>query len=297
MNPYYYTTNGRLYHAEVMEGLKEIWDETIQCVVTSPPYWGIRNYEVDGQIGLEDKVSEYIHKLTKVFRVVRRKLRPDGVMWMNMGDAYIGFWGNYGPTSFGGQRPKYNERWTRGAYRKHKDWRPPTSQKQDGLKNKDMAGLPWRLAFSLQEDGWYLRSDVIWKKPNAMPESVTDRPSKNHEYVFLLSKSERYLYDREDMGSNRRHKRTVWTISNTPSRREHYAAFPENLAATCIMLGSKMGEIVLDPFMGSGTVGVVCERLGRRWLGIDISQQYCAMAAERIERGGTVQVQLRGGSG
>lgn len=185
----------KIHYGDVLDILKTWPDRFIQTCITSPPYWGLRNYRVNGQLGLEKTPEEYIAKMVEIFREVRRVLRDDGTLWLNMGDSYAGSWGNYGPTSFGGQRDKHTERFTRGAYDNHKDWWPPTSNKLNGIKPKDLIGMPWRLAFALQAAGWWLRSDIIWAKKNAIPESVKDRPTKAHEYLFLLAKSERYYYD------------------------------------------------------------------------------------------------------
>jgi len=189
----------QLYQGDALETLKQMKDESINCCVTSPPYWGLRDYGCDGQMGLESSPDEYVSKMVEVFREVKRVLRKDGTLWLNLGDSYAGSWGNYAPTGQGGQRPKNTERWQRGAYEGKADWRPPTSNKLEGLKPKDLVGIPWMVAFALRADGWYLRSDIIWHKPNTMPESVRDRPTKAHEYIFLLSKSERYFYDADSI--------------------------------------------------------------------------------------------------
>ena len=189
----------QLYQGDALETLKQMEDESINCCVTSPPYWGLRDYGVEGQLGLEPTPEEYVAKMVEVFREVKRVLRKDGTLWLNLGDSYAGSWGNYAPTGQGGQRPKNTERWQREAYEGKADWRPPTSNKLEGLKPKDLVGIPWRVAFALQADGWWLRSDIIWAKPNPMPESVTDRPTKAHEYIFLLSKSKRYFYDADSI--------------------------------------------------------------------------------------------------
>lgn len=178
-----------VYVGDCREALRAMPAGSVQCVVTSPPYWGLRDYGVPGQLGLEPTPEEYVANMVEVFREVWRVLRDDGTVWLNLGDSYAGSWGNYHPTGQGGQRAKQTERWKRGAYDDKADWRPPTSGKFEGLKPKDLVGVPWRIAFALQADGWYLRSDIIWSKPNPMPESVTDRPTRAHEYVFLLSKS------------------------------------------------------------------------------------------------------------
>ena len=180
---------------DALSVLKTMPDQCINTCVTSPPYWGLRNYGVEGQIGLEKTPEEYVSKMVEVFREVKRVLRDDGTLWLNLGDSYAGSWGNYAPTGQGDQRPKNTERWQRRAYENRADWRPPTSNKHEGLKPKDLVGIPWMVAFALRADGWYLRSDIIWHKPNALPESVKDRPTKAHEYIFLLAKSRRYFYD------------------------------------------------------------------------------------------------------
>jgi len=185
----------QFYLGDTLEILKTLPDQSVNCCVTSPPYWGLRDYGVDGQIGLEQTPEEYVNRLVDVFREVRRVLRDDGTLWLNLGDSYAGSWGNYQPTGKGGQRHKEKERWQRRAYDGKEDWRPVTSLKQEGLKPKDLVGIPWMVAFALRADGWYLRSDIIWEKPNCMPESVKDRPTKAHEYMFLLSKGQRYYYD------------------------------------------------------------------------------------------------------
>jgi len=235
--------------------LQRIPDNSIQCVVTSPPYWSLRDYGIEGQIGLEDSVYQYINTLVSVFREVRRVLKPDGTLWLNIGDSY---------TSGG------------------RTWRAPDKKNQaramsirpdtpEGLKPKDLIGVPWRLAFALQQDGWYLRSDIIWHKPNAMPESVKDRPTRSHEYIFLFSKSERYYYDyqaiREENGRNRR---SVWHINTQPNKEALFAVFPTTLVEPCILAGSKPGDYVLDPFLGSGTTAVVCQNLDRKYVGIEL---------------------------
>lgn len=171
-------------------------DKSVQCVVTSPPYWGLRDYGTNEQLGLEKTPEEYVANMVAVFREVWRVLRDDGTLWLNLGDSYAGSWGNYSPNTATPSEGWSGKRLDRPAYEDH-TWRPPNSVKQNGLKTKDMVGIPWRVAFALQVDGWYLRSDIIWAKPNPMPESVRDRPTKSHEYLFLLSKQERYFYDAE----------------------------------------------------------------------------------------------------
>ena len=187
-----------IIQGDCLEMLRAFPDESIDCCVTSPPYFGLRDYGVDGQIGLEPSPEEYVGKLVEVFREVRRVLKKEGTLWLNLGDSYAGSWGNYHPNSppgKHGQRLKNTARWNRPAYDDKQDFRPPTSNNLSGLKPKDLIGIPWRVAFALQADGWWLRQDIIWSKGNPMPESVTDRCTKSHEYVFLLAKSKKYYYD------------------------------------------------------------------------------------------------------
>ncbi len=370
--------------------LRQLASESVHCVVTSPPYWGLRDYGAVGQLGLESTPAEYLTGMLDVFREVKRVLRQDGTCWVNMGDCYATGAGAVGNCPGGGER---GARWTgdvdrlRDGKRGYRGGHPaetsgkaspriaamgpmtqPNRMPIAGLKPKDLVGMPWRLAFALQADGWYLRSDIIWHKPNPMPESVTDRPTKSHEYIFLLTKSERYFYDAKaiaepciagdngssftsaqdvatklnlgigprtksrpkawdkDMGSNRtliagsprkikipggwdrgagahgtihrsgrtsaeyqeaevsdsRNKRTVWTIATQAFPEAHFATFPEELITPCILAGSKPGDVILDPFAGSGTTGVVALRFHCSFIGIELNQEYAEMAERRI---------------
>ena len=333
-------------------------DGCVQCVVTSPPYFGLRDYGHPAQLGLEATPDAYVAAIVAVFREVRRVLREDGTIWVNMGDSYAtGTTAARNPTTITG--PAVPASWAGRS-------QPERCGTPLGWKTKDLLGIPWMVAFALRSDGWYLRSDIIWSKPNPMPESVTDRPTKAHEYLFLLTKSERYTYDaaaiaervsgamldqmeqgydglglkdyeaagvqnpssvkariiagkrraawkgssfddgktgemkhtrggkNEDTGDRRkvgfnarwdererhdreivptRNKRTVWTIPTMPYAGAHFATMPEALVEPCILAGCPLGGLVLDPFLGSGTVGAVAERLGRRWVGTDLSYQ------------------------
>ena len=264
-------------------------DESVHCCVTSPPYWGLRDYGVEGQFGLEKTPGEYVARMVEVFREVKRVLRKDGTLWLNLGDSYA---------------------------------------------NKALAGIPWRVAFALQADGWYLRSDIIWHKPNPMPESVTDRPTRSHEYIFLLTKSARYAYDADAIkeptvswkrmtvrgptwvshrlahsprpissadeawlaaatglnapssapSSDRKNARSVWTITPKSYKGAHFATFPEALPERCILAGCPVGGVVLDPFTGSGTTGAVAKRLGRDFIGCELNPQYAELAEQRISK-------------
>ena len=269
-------------------------DESVDCCVTSPPFWGLRDYGVDGQLGLEKTLQEYVDNMVSVFREVRRVLRSEGTLWLNLGDSYATNRGSNGGSRVNeGVKQKTN----RGHLRR---WMPLPA----GLKDKDLCGIPWRVALALQDDGWWLRSDVIWSKPNPMPESVQDRPTRSHEYLFLLTKSERYYYDAaavsepsicdrvrgthgyshvpgdgDNSGLSRRentamrNKRSVWEIPLQPFNGAHFATFPEKLVEPCIAAGCPEGGLVLDPFAGSGTVGEVAYKMGRRFVLCDIKYQ------------------------
>lgn len=252
--------------------LRTIPDNTFQCCVTSPPYWGLRDYDFPGQIGAENTIDEYIKDIVLVFQEVQRVLRDDGTLWLNIGDSY---------TSGG--------RTWRAPDKKNPartmTYRPDTPA---GLKPKDLIGVPWKIAFALQEDGWYLRSDIIWNKPNCQPESVKDRPTRSHEYLFLLTKSENYYYDfnavREPANGDGqlKNRRSVWNINTEGFKGAHFAVFPPNLVKLCLLAGSSPGSCVLDPFLGSGTVGVVCKEIGRKCVGIEMKKDYADMAEARI---------------
>lgn len=260
--------------------LEEIREGSAQCCVTSPPYWGLRDYGNAKQIGLEATPEGYVARMVEVFREVRRVLRDDGTLWLNLGDSYAAGGNN------SGSRPEdlADKQRSNAGCRYKRRTAPP------GLKPKDLVGIPWRVAFALQADGWWLRSDIIWAKTNPMPESITDRPTKSHEYLFLLAKSERYRYDAEAIAEPAvggtykatRNRRTVWSIASEPFLGAHFAVMPQALVEPCILAGSKPGDLVLDPFAGSGTVGVVALRHGRRFLGLELNPEYCEMARNRI---------------
>jgi site-specific DNA-methyltransferase (adenine-specific)/site-specific DNA-methyltransferase (cytosine-N4-specific) len=260
---------------DALEILKEIPDERFRCCVTSPPYWGLRDYGIPSQIGAEEELEDYIGKLVLVFNQVQRTLTRDGTLWLNIGDSYT----------------SGNRTW-RDSDKKNParamNYRPPTP---GGLKPKDLVGIPWRLAFALQAEGWYLRSDIIWYKPNCQPESVKDRPTQAHEYLFLFSKSEKYYYDYEAVKESSktngtlRNRRTVWSINTEAFPDAHFAVFPTKLVEPCLLAGSEPNDVVLDPFLGSGTVGEVCLGLNRRFVGIELNPEYIEIATKRIKRG------------
>lgn len=391
-----------IIQGDALTKLKELPGESVDCCITSPPYFGLRDYGVDGQIGLEESPEAYVRKLVEVFREVRRVLKPEGTLWLNLGDSYAGSWGNSGhrpeldhTSSY--QRGKKTEYFSRGGWDQRRE--VPPNQKVAGCKPKDLIGIPWAVAFALRADGWWLRSDIIWAnlsmvrpfqspKPNCMPESCKDRPTKSHEYIFLLSKSQKYYYDSDSIkepaittenrsgkgkydgdGSMKaraltgsdpnplgRNKRTVWTVATKPYREAHFATFPEKLIEPCILAGTsergvcpecgkawvrqikstggrdwhndkmvskgipgeilgdggyKRGQsatqlndtkqhvtigwlpscqcscdpvpaVVLDPFFGAGTTGLVAKKLGRHYIGIELNEAYIGMAQKRI---------------
>ena len=265
--------NNNIIIGDCLQEIQKFQSSQFQCCITSPPYWGLRDYGIAGQIGAESNVEVYIQNLVEIFRGVKRVLKDDGSLWINIGDAY---------TSGG--------RTWRDADKKNParamSYRVPTPQ---GLKPKDLIGLPWRLAFALQNDGWYLRSDIIWFKPNCQPESVKDRPTQSHEYIFLLSKSENYFYDHEAIKENtndglgKRNKRSVWSVKTEPFKDAHFAVFPPALIVPCVLAGSQPESWIIDPFLGSGTVGEVCQKLDRKFVGVELNPEYAEIAKRRLQ--------------
>ncbi len=320
---------------DALNGLRAMPDESVNCIVTSPPYWGLRDYGVVGQIGLEASLAEFLSRLVEVFEEARRVLRKDGTCWINMGDCYVT------RTNTGtGWNSQINGKGTQIEAGKASRQVRKNRTSSGGLKQKDLVGQPWRLAFALQDCGWYLRRDIIWSKTNPMPETVHDRPATSHEYLFLLTKSARYQYDAHAVmepvtgrthirghgvnakikmvsgwdtgpGSHtatqhntggkarcrqnasfsaaisgprleKRNRRSVWTIPCSPFKGAHFATYPEKLVEPCILAGCPVGGVVLDPFAGSGTTGVVAVRHGRNFIGIELNPQYAEMARQRI---------------
>ncbi len=248
--------------------------KSARMCVTSPPYYGLRDYGGEGnQIGQEQTPEEYIQQLVEVFREVRNILTDDGTLWVNIGDSYY----NYRPGK------AYVKQTVASNRQDLPEYSPKRSNKLDGYKEKDLIGIPWMLAFALRSDGWYLRQDIIWNKPNPMPESVRDRCTKSHEYIFLLSKSQNYYFDVDVIKEPTRRKRSVWNIQTKPYRGSHFAVYPPELIEPCIKAGSERGDIVLDPFMGSGTTAAVAKSLGRDYIGCELHEDYGNLIKKRVD--------------
>jgi len=249
--------------------------ERPRMCVTSPPYYGLRNYgDEDKQIGQEQSPEEYIENMVDVFRKVRNVLADDGTLWLNIGDSYY----NYRP----GKGQALNKQSVSNTKQDLPDECPRRGNKLEGLKEKDLIGIPWMLAFALRADGWYLRQDIIWHKPNPMPESVRDRCTKAHEYIFLLSKSQNYYFDVDAIKEPTRRKRSVWSVTNKPYKGAHFACYPPDLIEPCILAGSEEGDIVLDPFMGSGTTAMVAKKNSRAYIGCELHEDYASLQTDRI---------------
>jgi DNA modification methylase len=339
-------TTQRIIPGDCIEGMRTLADGSIHCCVTSPPYWGLRDYGHEGQIGLEDTPEAYVGRMVAVFREVRRLLRDDGTAWVNLGDSYAGSWGNQGRKETRGTQRAINGPMLQklkaesvheidccmdddcvcaagdgGIYPDRRTKTGSWVNDHPTLKAKDLVGIPWRVAFALQADGWWLRQDIIWHKPNPMPESVRDRCTKAHEYVFLLTKSDRYYYDAEAVseaaaesslarvaqptlatqrGSDRvpgktngpmkavlsgttRNRRSVWTVTTKPYSGAHFAVMPADLVEPCIKAGCPEGGTVLDPFAGSGTTLAVAAELGRNAIGCELNPAYIELAEKRIK--------------
>jgi len=363
MKPFHETAYGTLYCGDCLDILPTLADNSVDTCITSPPYWGLRDYgtaewiggdancdhkvgrfeyacnekqksnsgssgwqaketcpkcgaiRVDSQLGLEKTPEDYVANMVQLFREVRRTLKDDGVLWLNLGDSYAGGSGRWGGTDPNNMTSFQSANKGSLGQGKSKKWHHPV------IKPKDLVGIPWRVAFALQADGWYLRQDIIWHKPNPMPESVTDRCTKSHEYIFLMSKSARYYFDNDaikELGSSNyvdqvkqmcgkrpnyamkteqyavkggiamsknpelRNKRSVWTVNTKPFKEAHFATYPPELISPCV-LASKPDAVILDPFFGSGTTGLVAVQNGRKYIGIELNADYCSIAARRIE--------------
>lgn len=301
----------KILQGDCTEVLKTLPSDSINCCVTSPPYYGLRDYGCDGQIGLEETPEEYISKMVDVFREVKRVLKDDGTLWVNIGDSYANRNSN---------NRNFLNSGGRGGNNAHLHTR---NFENTDIKTKDLIGIPWMLAFALRRDGWYLRQDIIWHKPNPMPESVRDRCTKSHEYIFLLSKKPHYYFDYEAIqekskwgGSikeqaqeelpmmargqkasipnlaqqsfvsitDKRNKRDVWSVTTKACKEAHFATFPEDLIEPCILAGCPVDGVVLDPFFGSGTTGRVCAKLNRRYVGIELNPAYIEIAEHRTSK-------------
>ena len=307
----------KIYNEDCLQGLKHLPDNSVDCCITSPPYYALRDYGVDGQIGLEETPQQYIDRLTDVFMEVHRVLKPEGTLWINIGDSYNG-------NKKGNTETNKNKKVAESSHFEKKIWKE--------CKQKDLIGIPWMLAFSLRNEGWYLRQDIIWNKPNVMPEPATDRCVKAHEYIFLLSKSERYYFDYEqiqeeatthenrpsgvvrnrkfgydskqnqhpeaylmssadktgevteaDMPTGKRNKRDVWSVNTKPDLNAHFAVYPEELIRPCILAGCPLGGVVLDPFMGSGTTARAARRWGRHYVGFELNPDHIKIIEKKVQ--------------
>ena len=296
----------KILHGSCLDRLKDLEDQSINTCITSPPYWGLRDYNGESeQLGLEETPEEFVENLVNVFREVKRVLRDDGTVWLNLGDSY----------SSGGRTTTTNQ-----TLRGNKDYGVTRPKPSEGIKPKDLIGIPWRVAFALQADGWYLRQDIIWHKPNPMPESVRDRCTKAHEYIFLLSKNAKYYFDNEAIKEDavakdraagnkvpqkgtdqpfsetkqglikaqqkkyqKRNKRSVWTVTTKPFKGAHFATFPMDLIEPCVLAGCPEGGTVLDPFAGSGTTGIVAVNHNRNSVLLELNEEYIEIAKKRIK--------------
>ena len=264
-----------ILYGDCRDTLNNVTNSSVQMCVTSPPYYGLRDYGgEDSQIGQEQTPEEYIKQLVDLFSVVRDKLKDDGVLWVNIGDSYYNYRSGKGQALPKQTVSKTNQDLPTKCNRR--------ANKLKGYKEKDLMGIPWMLAFALRADGWYLRQDIIWHKPNPMPESVRDRCTKSHEYIFLLSKNRNYYFDVDAIKEPTRRKRSVWNVTKRPYKGAHFAVFPPDLIEPCILAGSEEGDIILDPFMGSGTTALVAKSLGRHYIGCELHQQYDNLIKERL---------------
>jgi len=295
---------GEIYQGDCLEVMRGFETGSVNCGVTSPPYWGLRDYGVEGQYGLEKTPEEYVDTLVGIFREFRRVLKDDGTLWLNLGDSYVHTVRTHKTRS----KKQNSNAGIKGLETSLRDF------SRSKLKTKDLVGIPWRVAFALQADGWYLRQDIIWHKPNPMPESVRDRCTKAHEYIFLLSKSPKYYYDHEAIkekatsslrkrtkkngegavvskmrgfdnncgNTGIRNKRSVWTVPTKPFKGAHFSAFPPDLISPCILAGCPENGVVMDMFFGSGTTGLTAKTHNRRFIGIELVEEYCRIAVNRI---------------
>ena len=253
------------------EKIDEVFPNSIQTVVTSPPYWGLRNYDNDEQLGQESSPEIFVSNLIKLFNKIKTVLRDDGTVWVNIGDTF------FGPKGGHYDKNSITQADTGSEYRQ-KRAAPP---KHAYLKIGDLAGVPWMFAMEMQKQGWYLKQDIIWHKPNPMPEAVNNRCSKAHEYIFLFSKNKQYYFNADAIRVKDVRRTSVWSMNTASCKEAHFAVFPEELPALCIKAGSKEGDTVLDPFMGSGTTAYVAQELGREWIGIELNPKYVEIIKRR----------------
>ena len=270
------------YVGDCRKLLRRLPDQCVQTCITSPPYWGLRDYGEKGQFGLEPTPAKYVRALVRVFDEVWRVLRDDGTLWLNLGDCYAnGKVGRSDEDELSLRRRNQHYGTAKAPKTGARGAASGATRRARGLKPKDLVGIPWMVAFALRDAGWYLRMDNIWSKPNPMPESVTDRTTKSHEYLFHLSKSASYYYNADAIRDGLRNKRSVWEVTPTPYKGAHFATFPPALIEPCVLACSRPGDLVLDPFFGTGTTGEVAEKHERRWIGFDINPRYAELAKER----------------
>tara|TARA_R100000808_G_scaffold22392_1_gene48704 strand:+ start:6125 stop:6934 length:810 start_codon:yes stop_codon:yes gene_type:complete len=264
-----------IYEGNVLDILPTLEKETVQSVVTSPPYWGLRDYDNDGQLGQEELPEEFIEKLVNIFSLVGDVLKQDGTLWINLGDTY------YGPKGGHYDKNSITNDDTGTKYREKRK-APP---KHDYIKTGDLVGVPWKFAIEMQKKGWYLRNDIIWHKPNPMPEAVNNRLCKSHEHIFLFTKIKSgYYFNADAIRKNDVRKTDVWSMNTSSFAGAHFAVFPKELPAICILAGTKEGDVVLDPFMGSGTTAYVAQELSRKWIGVELNPDYIKIIKERTQQ-------------
>ena len=265
-----------ILQGDCLTKVEELEPLSIQTVVTSPPYWGLRDYDNEDQLGQESTPEAFVSKLVYLFNRIREKLKDDGTVWVNIGDTYFGPKGGHFDSS---NSITHND--TGSQYRQQKK-APP---KHKYIKIGDLTGIPWMFAFQMQRDGWYLKQDIIWAKPNPMPEAVNNRCVKSHEYIFMFTKKKQYYFDADALKTHNVRRSDVWFLKTASLKEAHFAVFPEELPALCIKAGSKEGDVILDPFMGAGTTALVAKKLGRKWIGIEVNPEYIEIIKRRTAQG------------
>jgi site-specific DNA-methyltransferase (cytosine-N4-specific) len=264
-----------ILEGDCIQNAEKLTPCSIQTVVTSPPYWGLRNYDNEGQLGQESTPEAFVDKLVHLFNIIRKALKDDGTVWVNIGDTYFGAKGGHFDSS---NSITHND--TGSQYRQAKK-APP---KHRYIKNGDLTGIPWMFAVAMQKDGWYLKQDIIWAKPNPMPEAVNNRCVKSHEYIFMFTKKQQYYFDADALRVKGVRRSDVWNMNTASLKEAHFAVFPEELPGLCIKAGSKEEDVVLDPFMGSGTTALVAQKLGRKWIGIELNPEYIEIIKRRTSQ-------------